>query len=39
MEKEAGHWVLSELEVIEPSLFFVQHPPALARFVDALTRL
>lgn len=39
MEKEAGKWVLSELEVIEPSLFFVQHPPALTRFVAALARL
>jgi hypothetical protein len=36
MEVSEGHWVLSELEVIEPSLFFLQFPPALARFVKAL---
>lgn len=27
-------WVLSELELIEPSLFFRQNPKALSRFVD-----
>ncbi|MBI5431217.1 MAG: hypothetical protein HZA52_00115 [Planctomycetes bacterium] len=30
--------VLMELELIEPSLFLAQHPPALARFVDSLAR-
>ncbi|HEX6884844.1 MAG TPA: hypothetical protein VF530_15825 [Planctomycetota bacterium] len=29
---------LMELELIEPSLFLVQHPPALARLADALAR-
>jgi glutathione synthase/RimK-type ligase-like ATP-grasp enzyme len=29
---------LMELEVIEPSLFLMQHPPALARFADAIIR-
>ena len=29
---------LMELELIEPSLFLVQHPPALARLVDGITR-
>ena len=28
-----GDWVLSELELIEPSLFLSQHPPALQAFV------
>ncbi|MCC6409855.1 MAG: hypothetical protein IT453_22065 [Planctomycetes bacterium] len=30
--------VLMELELIEPSLFLAQHPPALARFVESLAR-
>jgi hypothetical protein len=25
-----------ELELIEPSLFLLQHPPALERFADAI---
>lgn len=29
---------LMELELIEPSLFLLQHPPALARFADAIIR-
>lgn len=29
-------WLLSELELIEPSLFFMQHPIALDRFVQAV---
>jgi hypothetical protein len=29
---------LMELELIEPSLFLVQHPPALTRLADALAR-
>ena len=33
---EHGAPQLMELELIEPSLFLVQHPPALARLVDAL---
>jgi hypothetical protein len=31
-----GAPLVSELELIEPSLFLVQHPPALARLVAAL---
>ncbi len=30
--------LLSELELIEPSLFLMQHPPALARLADAITQ-
>jgi len=33
---ERGAPRLMELELIEPSLFLVQHPPALERLVDAL---
>lgn len=29
-----GKWILSELEMIEPSLFFRQNPKALPRFVE-----
>jgi hypothetical protein len=36
MELAEGDWALSELELIEPSLFFLQSPPALAKFVEAL---
>jgi len=36
MEDESGRWLLSELELIEPSLFLLQHPPALERMVRAL---
>ncbi|MCK6446511.1 MAG: hypothetical protein L6Q99_08985 [Planctomycetes bacterium] len=32
----ANRPVLMELELVEPSLFLAQHPPALARFADAL---
>ena len=32
----AGDWRVSELELIEPSLFLSQHPAALAKFVAAL---
>lgn len=35
----AGEWVLSELELIEPSLFLQQNPKALARLVAAIGRL
>lgn len=39
MRDDAGRLCVSELELIEPSLFFAQHPPALERFVHALRRL
>jgi len=39
MQSDEGQWLLSELELIEPSLFFLQHQPALDRFVEALKRL
>lgn len=32
----ADGWVLSELELLEPSLFMVRHPPALEAFVSAV---
>jgi glutathione synthase/RimK-type ligase-like ATP-grasp enzyme len=35
---ESGTPRLMELELVEPSLFLVQHPPALARFAAALAR-
>ncbi|MGD8482327.1 MAG: hypothetical protein PVF61_05810, partial [Gammaproteobacteria bacterium] len=31
-----GRPVISELELLEPSLFLLQHPPALERFVAAI---
>lgn len=37
-DAESGRLLVSELELIEPSLFFQQHPPALARFVGAVGR-
>lgn len=39
MEASTGEWLLSELELIEPSLFLSQHPPALRRLIAALQRL
>jgi len=33
---DAGGLLVSELELIEPSLFLIQHPPALARLRDAI---
>lgn len=36
---EAGAPRVMELELIEPSLYLVQHPPALARLVAAIGRL
>ncbi|MBK7875754.1 MAG: hypothetical protein IPJ77_08385 [Planctomycetes bacterium] len=33
-----GRPCLMELELVEPSLFLTQHPPALARLVDAIAR-
>ncbi len=38
MISDEGQWVLSELELIEPSLFFVQNPVALDRYVEGLKR-
>lgn len=35
---EDGALCLMELELVEPSLFFLQHPPALDRFVAAIRR-
>jgi glutathione synthase/RimK-type ligase-like ATP-grasp enzyme len=35
---EDGRPVVMELELIEPSLFLLQHPPALERFADAIAR-
>ena len=35
---EEGLPVLSELELIEPSLFLLHHPPALERLVAAIAR-
>lgn len=34
----SGGLVLGELELLEPSLFLLQHPPALTRIADALTQ-
>ncbi len=39
MRDERGAPALSELECVEPSLFFAQGPEALARFVAAIVRL
>jgi len=36
METEEGGWVLSEMELIEPSLFLSQNPIALNRLVQAI---
>lgn len=33
-----GEWLLSELELIEPSLFFKQNPAALDTFIPAIQR-
>lgn len=35
---EAGRPLVMELELVEPSLFLAQHPPALARLADGLAR-
>jgi hypothetical protein len=35
---EAGHPVVMELELVEPSLFFVRGPGSVERFVDGLRR-
>jgi hypothetical protein len=34
-----GRPLIMELELIEPSLFLLQHPPALERFADAIAAL
>jgi len=39
MEDASGKWLLSELELVEPTRFLAQHEPALNRFVTALSRL
>lgn len=39
MRDDDGSWVLSELELTEPSLFLLQHPPALDRLVKAISSL
>ncbi|MBX3095589.1 MAG: hypothetical protein KF812_01885 [Fimbriimonadaceae bacterium] len=36
MEGDNREWLLSELELIEPSLFFVQNPAAIGRFLDGI---
>jgi hypothetical protein len=33
-----GTPLVMELELVEPSLFFARHPPALDRFVRGLVR-
>jgi hypothetical protein len=35
----AGRPLVMEMELMEPSLFLLQHPPALERFADAITAL
>jgi glutathione synthase/RimK-type ligase-like ATP-grasp enzyme len=35
---DAGQPMVMELELVEPSLFFARHPPALDRYVRALIR-
>jgi glutathione synthase/RimK-type ligase-like ATP-grasp enzyme len=39
LRDETGTLRLMELELIEPSLFLKQHPPAIERFADAIVRL
>lgn len=39
MIQSEGKWLLSELELIEPSLFFLQNPSALSPFVDEAERI
>jgi hypothetical protein len=36
---DAGQPMVMELELVEPSLFLLRHPPALARFVAAIARV
>jgi hypothetical protein len=35
---DSGVPMIMELELIEPSLFLAQHPPALARLADAIAK-
>jgi hypothetical protein len=37
MQDSAGVWCLSELELIEPSLFLKQNPAALNRLVEGIS--
>lgn len=37
--ERAGQLLLMELELIEPDLFFTEHPQATARFADAFEEL
>lgn len=39
MDDADGQPMVSELELIEPSLFFLQHPPALKQFIDGIERM
>ena len=39
MRLDDGRWAVSEAEFIEPSLFFLQYPPALDRFMAAVARM
>ena len=39
MQDDAGNWRLSELELVEPSLFFTQNPAALEAMIDEIERL
>ncbi|MEM1424227.1 MAG: hypothetical protein AAGH64_09510, partial [Planctomycetota bacterium] len=36
---ETDTLLVSEFELLEPSLFLIQHPPALERLADAIARL
>lgn len=38
VDDDNGNPVVSELELLEPSLFLLQYPPALERFVAAIAR-
>jgi hypothetical protein len=35
---DSGQPMVMELELVEPSLFFSRHPPALDRYIRALVR-
>lgn len=39
MTGDDGTVLLSELELLEPSLFLIQHPPALSRLAQGIVRL
>lgn len=38
IQADTGEWLVSELELIEPSLFFLQKPEAADQFVEAINR-